>query len=95
LYEFQNGRIGPGGRAAVCVPNFAAVAPFLQLSDMVAMLPRRLALWAAAHAPLALLDPPYTSITIEIEMLWVEGADQDEGLQWLLNELAESIGDLG
>jgi DNA-binding transcriptional LysR family regulator len=37
LYEFQNGRIGPCGRAAVCVPNFAAVAPFLQLSDMVAM----------------------------------------------------------
>jgi len=93
LYEFQNGRIGPGGRAAVCVPNFAAVAPFLQLSDMVAMLPRRLALWAAAHAPLALLDPPYRSITTE--MLWVEGAAQDEGLHWLLNELAEFIGDLG
>jgi DNA-binding transcriptional LysR family regulator len=51
LYEFQNGRIVPDGRAAVCVPNFAAVAPFLELSDMVAMLPRRLALWAAAHAP--------------------------------------------
>jgi DNA-binding transcriptional LysR family regulator len=29
--------------------------PFLQLSDMVATLPRRLALWAAAHAPLSLL----------------------------------------
>ena len=95
LYEFQNGRIGPGSRVAVCVPNFAAVAPFLQLSDIVAMLPRRLALWAAAHAPLALLDPPYRSISIEIEMLWVEGAAQDEGLQWLLNELAESIGELG
>src|SRR5580693_3635694 len=94
LYEFQNNRIGPGGRAAVCVPNFAAVAPFLQFSDMVAMLPRRLALWVAAYAPLALLDPPYRSITIEIEMLWVEGADQDEGLEWLLNKLAESIGDL-
>ena len=51
LYEFQNGRIGPGGRAAVCVPSFAAVAPLLLLSDMVAMLPRRLALSAAAHAP--------------------------------------------
>ena len=95
LYEFQKGRIVPDARAAVCVPNFAAVAPFLQLSDMVALLPRRLALWAAAHAPLALVDPPYRSITIEIEMLWVEGADQDEGLQWLLNELVESIGDLG
>jgi DNA-binding transcriptional LysR family regulator len=95
LYEFQYGRIGPGARAAVCVPNFAAVAPFLQSSNMVAMLPRRLALSAAAHAPLSLLDPPYTSITIEIETLWVEGAGQDERLQWLLNELVESIGELG
>jgi DNA-binding transcriptional LysR family regulator len=95
LQEFQDGKISPGGRAAVCVPNFAAVPPFLQLSDMVAMLPRRLALWAAANAPLALLDPPTTSTTTEIEMLWDQGADQDQGLQWLVNELAESIGDLG
>jgi hypothetical protein len=63
------------------VPTFAAIAPFLLSSDMVAMLPRKLALWAAAHTPLTLLDPPYTSIAIEIEVLWVEGADQDEGLQ--------------
>jgi hypothetical protein len=40
-----------------------------------------------------LLYPPYTSITIEIERLWVEGAHQGEGFQWLLNELADSIGD--
>jgi DNA-binding transcriptional LysR family regulator len=95
LQEFQYGKIGPGGRAAVCVANFAAIAPFLQFSDMVAMLPRRLALWAAANAPLALLDPPTRSVTIEIEMLWDQSADQDQGLQWLVNELAESIGDLG
>ncbi len=50
--EFQGGKIDLVGRAAVSVPNFAAVAPFLQLSDMVAALPRRLAVWAAAHAPL-------------------------------------------
>ena len=95
LYEFQNGKIGPGGRVTICVRNFAAVAPFLLLSDMVAMLPRRIALWAAAQAPLTLLDPPYTSITIQIEMLWVEGEDQDERLRWLRSELADSIGDLG
>jgi hypothetical protein len=59
------------------------------------MLPRRLAFWAAAQAPLTLLDPPYTSIAIEIEMLWVEGADQDERLRWLRNELADFIEDLG
>jgi DNA-binding transcriptional LysR family regulator len=95
LSEFQNGRIDPGGRTAVCVSGLAAVAPFLQLSNMVAMLPRRLALWAAASAPLVLIDPPYTPIALEIEMLWDEGASQDQGLQWLLNELIEPVGTLG
>ena len=94
-YEFQHERIRPAGHAVVCVPTFGAVAPFLQLSDMIAMLPRRLALWAAAHAPVTLLDPPYKSITMEIEMLWAERADEDGGLRWLRNELADCIGDLG
>jgi DNA-binding transcriptional LysR family regulator len=95
LCEFQYGKIGPGGCLTVSVPKFAAVAPFLQLSDMLAKLPRRLALWAAAHAPLSLLDPPYPSVAIDIEMLWHRGGDDDHGIQWLVNELAECIGNVG
>ncbi len=95
LHEFQDGKIDPAGRAAVCVPHFAAMAPFLQLTDMVATLPRRLALWAAAHVPLVLLELPYSSMTLDIEMLWDHSADQDRGLQWLVKELAESMVDVG
>jgi DNA-binding transcriptional LysR family regulator len=94
LHELQDGKMDSVGRVAVCVPNFAAVAPFLQSSDMVTTLPRRLALWAAAHAPLALVDLPYQSMTVDIEMLWDQSADQDQGLQWLVNELAESVGEV-
>ena len=75
--------------------HFAAMAPFLQLTDMVATLSRRLALWAAAHAPLVLLELPYTSMTLDIEMLWDHSADQDRALQWLVKELAESMVDVG
>jgi len=95
LCEFQYRRIGPAGCMTVGVPKFAAVAPFLQLSDMLAKLPRRLALWAAAHAPLSLLDPPYPPVAIDIEMLWHRGGDDDHGIQWLMNELAKSIGNVG
>ena len=94
LHEFQDRKIDLVGRMAVCVPHFAAMAPFLQLADMVATLPRRLALWASAHAPLVLLDLPYPSMTVDIEMLWDESAEEDQGLQWLVNELAASIGDV-
>ena len=92
LEDFQAEKIDPLGRITICVPDFAAVAPFLQLTDMVATLPRRLALWAATHAPLTLLDPPYPPVAIDIEMLWEQGGDEDQSLQWLVNELAESIG---
>ena len=79
----------------VCLPDFAEVAPFLQLTDMVATLPRRLALWVATHAPLTLLDPPYPPEAINIEMLWDQSNEEDQSLRWLMNELAESIGEAG
>lgn len=91
LGEFQSGRIGPGGCLTVSVAKFAAVAPFLQLSDMLAKLPRRLALGAAEHAPLCLLDPPYPPVAIDIETLWHQSGDDDQGIQWLVNELAECM----
>jgi len=91
LHEFQQGKINLAGHATVCVPNFAAMAPFLQLTDMVATLPRRLALWTAAHAPVALLDLPYASMTVDIEMLWDQSTEQDQGLQWLISELESAV----
>ena len=95
LHEFQDGKIDSLGRAAVCVPHFAAITPFLQLTDMVAMLPRRLAHWAAAHAPLVLLDLPCESMTVNSEPLWGQSANQDQGLQWLAKEFAASMADAG
>ena len=95
LGEFQREKINVVGRTAVSVPTFAAVTPFLQLSNMLAILPRRLAMWAAANAPLSLLEPPSPSVAVDIEMLWDQSADADRGLQWLMKQFAESVGDFG
>jgi DNA-binding transcriptional LysR family regulator len=95
LSEFQREKINFVGRAAVSVPSFAAVAPFLQLSDMLAILPRRLAMWVAANAPLSLLEPPSPSVAVDIELLWDQSAEEDRGLQWLVTQLIESVGDVG
>jgi DNA-binding transcriptional LysR family regulator len=67
----------------------------LQATDMVATLPRSLALWAAAHFPLVLLDLPYTPKMVDIEMVSHHSADRDKGLQWLIDEVAASISDQG
>jgi DNA-binding transcriptional LysR family regulator len=82
---------GLAGRPAVRVPHFAAVVPLLQVTDMVAILPRRLACLAAANAGIALLDLPYPSPKLQIEMVWHQRADYDQGLQWLLSELVVAV----
>ena len=92
LLEFQDENISLIGRAAVCVPYFAAVAPLLQATDMVATLPRRLALWLASQTPIVLLDLPYPPITIDIEMVWHERSNRDNGFEWLRRELASAGG---
>jgi DNA-binding transcriptional LysR family regulator len=94
LQEFQQAKISPTGRATVSVPDFAAIISFLQMSDMVAIVPRRLASSAAANAPLFMLDPPYPAVAIEIEMVWHQTSDGDRTIRWLLNELVASVGDL-
>jgi DNA-binding transcriptional LysR family regulator len=94
LLEFQDQESDLIGRAAVCVPHFATVPPLLQATDMVATLPRRLALWTTKHFPLVLLDLPYTPKTVDIEIVSDQRADRDQGLQWLIAELGASIIDL-
>jgi len=91
LLEFQDKKIDLVGRVAVCVPHFAVVPPLLQATDMLATLPRRLALWTVAHFPLVLLDLPYTPKTVDVEMVCDQRADRDKGLQWLIDELVASM----
>jgi DNA-binding transcriptional LysR family regulator len=94
LLEFQDERINLVGRIAVCVPHFAAVVPLLQVTDMVATLPRRLALLAKTQTPLVLLDLPYLPITVNVEMVWHQRADRNMGVQWLIKELASAMADI-
>jgi hypothetical protein len=76
------------------VPHFAAVAPLLEVTDMVAKLPHRLALWLTAHTQVVLLDVPYSPMTVDVEMVWRQRANRDMGLQWLVQELAASAADV-
>jgi len=69
------------------------VAPLLQVTDTVATLPRRLALWLMAQTKVELLDLPYSAITVDVEMVWHQRANRDKGIQWLTQELVSSTAD--
>jgi DNA-binding transcriptional LysR family regulator len=72
------------GRVGATVPRFSDVAPILCRTDMVATLPRRLALRAMTSEGLVILDLPDRGPTVSFEMIWHQRAAQDAGLQWLL-----------
>jgi DNA-binding transcriptional LysR family regulator len=78
---------GKVGRVAVSVPHYASVAPMLLETDMVATLPRSLALRAAERGELVMLDLPYAPLQVQIEAIWHERAERDAGCRWLIDEL--------
>jgi len=90
LLEFRDKDVNLAGRAAVCVPYFAAVAPMLEVTDMVATLPRRLALQLAERNSIVLLKLPYKPITVEIEMVWHGRVARDPGFRWIREILVSS-----
>jgi DNA-binding transcriptional LysR family regulator len=90
LLEFQDKNVSLVGRAAVCVPYFAAVPPILEMTDLVATLPRRLAVWLAKRNSIVLLKLPYQPIAFEIEMVWHDRLAGDPGFRWIREALASS-----
>lgn len=91
LIEMGDDHHGLVGRVAVSVPHYAAVPPMLLVTDMVATLPRRLALRAAEQDTLVVLDLPYEPLAVPIEAVWHQRADGDAGARWLLGELTDAM----
>jgi DNA-binding transcriptional LysR family regulator len=56
---------------------------------MVATLPERLARRAVAEGGIVMLERIAEPLTVTLEAVWHARGDKDEGLQWLLNTLAE------
>ena len=79
------------GRVAVSVPHFNAVAPMLEQTDMIATLPRRLALHAAGQGSLVCLEMPYDALEVPVEAIWHQRSDEDAGLTWLLKEFRDAV----
>jgi DNA-binding transcriptional LysR family regulator len=82
---------GVVGRVGVSVPHYFAVPPILHVTDMVATLPRRLALQAVEGRRLVILDLPFQPREVTVEAIWHQRANDDPGVQWLRGELIEAM----
>jgi DNA-binding transcriptional LysR family regulator len=90
LLEQENGQGGLVGRVAISLPHYSAVAKLVGRTDMVATLPRSIAIREAAREGLAILELPYDPLQVTIETIWHERGDQDAGLQWFVAEVAQA-----
>ncbi len=79
------------GRVSVTVPTYAPVPAIVRRTDMIATLPRRLALQAARDGSVVVLDLPYEPLSVAVEAVHHQRLDGDTGLHWLIDEMVSAI----
>ena len=77
------------GRVAVMVPQYSAVVPIVERTDMIVTLPRRMALQATRDRRVVMLELPYEPLRFAIEAVWHQRAERDPGVQWLIGQMIE------
>jgi DNA-binding transcriptional LysR family regulator len=85
--QAASGRIQLERRVAVQVPSFAAVAPLLAESDLIATLPGPVLGEGAGQHGLMALDPPFRIEPIRHSVYWSARMDSDPAIRWLLGGL--------
>jgi DNA-binding transcriptional LysR family regulator len=78
-------------RAALIVPNYAALPLVLSQTDLLAIVPRSAAHVFFAGQPLVFVDVPFKTPAIDVVAAWHERSTADLGLQWLRRMIAGAI----
>jgi len=86
-----DGAFARARRVEATVYDATTALAIVARTEMIALVPRRLAERSAEHARLRLLEAPYRTDRITIAAIWRRHLDQDPGLQWLLKMLGEAI----
>ena len=81
-------RLGKEVRIAVSVPHFWCLPPILIRSEMVASVPRALALEFVDRFALVMVEDPEGSETVTVEAIWDRQRGIDPALQWLRAQIA-------
>ncbi|MEQ1712222.1 MAG: LysR substrate-binding domain-containing protein, partial [Hyphomicrobium sp.] len=87
-------RQGVKRRVKYAVPNLVSVAAVAAASDLIGVLPLRVARGFQRTYDIALHPFPFELPPMPIYMVWHESFDSDEGHQWLrgvLRELAAAL----
>ncbi|PDT81040.1 transcriptional regulator [Sinorhizobium sp. BJ1] len=81
-------KLGLQARDPVLVSNVLTAALAIMVTDLVLVVPRRVATKIAALLPLAIVDPPMDLTPYEAALIWHERCHRDPDHRWLRHEIA-------
>ena len=87
-------RQGLRRRIAMRLPHFLVAPAVVARSDMIAMLPRRLAQYAAQSTPVALVELPVDVPPFTLSMIWHERTHDDPAHAWVRQQIVDLARDL-
>ncbi len=86
-------KAGVIANASFTIPHFSSVPYIISSTDLVVIVPEKLATSAAAPFRLALMKPPIKLPTLQTNIFWHRRFAQDEGNQWLRALLVSCFSD--
>ena len=78
---------------AVLTPGFLPTLDVVARSDLIATVPRRLALTQAKNFGLTIHDPPIAPRAFTVSVTWHRRARGDAAVQWFVDVLRDALGD--
>ena len=85
-------RFGLARRVAVTVPSFAAAAMVVTSTDLLAGMPKRVALMLSRSLPLTIVKPPMPALRFPMMLLWHERTHQDRAASYFRDLVARALG---
>ncbi|CDI12000.1 LysR family transcriptional regulator [Agrobacterium pusense] len=80
--------LGLSDRHPIVVSNVLTAAVVIAATDLVLLVPHRVATRIAAMLPLAVVDPPVQLMPYEVALIWHERSHRDPEYHWLRDEIA-------
>ncbi|MFZ7089739.1 LysR family transcriptional regulator [Primorskyibacter sp. 2E233] len=87
-------QVGRARRIMMTMPVFSGVYTAVAQSDLIALIPKQLALEKAEMFGLDLYQPPMPVTRAEITMVWHRRADRNPALLWLRQQISELMAPL-
>ncbi|MEO0384180.1 MAG: LysR family transcriptional regulator [Pseudomonadota bacterium] len=78
---------------AVSVSNFATLPPLVVETNVIAVLPRRLAAKADKELPVGMFELPFEVPTVQSKLIWGRGTNRSPVLTWFRKLVARTVAD--